>query len=493
MLFNSLEFIIFFIIIVPLYFLLPQKYTWALLLLASYVFYMFWKPAYIVLIIISTVIDYFAAILMSKETEKIKRRKYLILSLISNLGILFIFKYFNFFNYTFSRAIYMFGFELQPFNLNVLLPVGISFYTFQTLSYTIDVYRGKTKVERHFGIFALYVSFFPQLVAGPIERSHHLLPQFRENHSFDLNRIKDGLMLMLWGYFKKVVIADRLAVFVNIAYKNPSDHSGWILITATIFFAFQIYCDFSGYSDIAIGAAKVLGFDLMKNFNRPYFSKSIQEFWSRWHISLSTWFKDYLYIPLGGSRVKFSRSILNLLITFTISGLWHGASLTFIIWGMLHGFYLIIERLTKNFKNKIISSMKINKNSFGFKLLSVLITFTLVNIGWVFFRAGSISNAISVFKGISNLKIVDLIGPQFTLNQSFYNLGLNQMEFNFAIVSIVFLLAIELLERKGSLIARVNNKPLVARWLVYYGLILLILIFGVYGNYDQTQFIYFTF
>jgi D-alanyl-lipoteichoic acid acyltransferase DltB (MBOAT superfamily) len=452
---------------------------------------MFWKPAYILLIILSTIVDYFAAILMDKETEKSKRKKFLLLSLATNLGILFLFKYFNFFNFTLARSFNLFGVNLSPLNLDVLLPVGISFYTFQTLSYTIDVYRGITPVERHFGIFALYVSFFPQLVAGPIERSHHLLPQFREVHKFDYQRIRDGLILMLWGFFKKVVIADRLAAFVDIAYRDPSAHSGWIMIYATVFFAFQIYCDFSGYSDIAIGAAKVLGFNLMKNFERPYFSKSIREFWQRWHISLSTWFKDYVYIPLGGSRVKLTRGLINLMLTFTISGLWHGASWTFIIWGMLHGFYLMFERLTMNLKKQLIARFSINPRSVILKLLGVFYTFTLVNIGWVFFRAGSLSNAKAVFASMLHLGTMFESGLVF--HQSFYKLGLTQSEFYFAVYSILALLLIEFLQRKMSLLEWIKSRPTLIRWAVYYGLIVIILIFGVYGNYDQTQFIYFTF
>lgn len=494
MVFNSLEFIIFFIIVVPLYFVMPTRYSWIILLISSYIFYMFWKPAYILLILLSTIIDYIATNLMSREEEKSKRKKYLLLSLLSNLGLLFVFKYFNFFNYSIARAINLFGYSIQPFNLNVLLPVGISFYTFQTLSYTIDVYRGKTKVEKNFGIFALYVSFFPQLVAGPIERSSHLLPQFRQKHNLNWTRIKDGLVLMLWGYFKKVVIADRVAIFVNNAYETPGNYNGWILILATVFFAFQIYCDFSGYSDIAIGAAKVLGFDLMKNFRRPYFAQSIQDFWRRWHISLSTWFKDYLYIPLGGSRVKLPRHYFNTLITFTVSGLWHGASFTFIIWGMLHGLYLIIGKVTSKYRERLMDLFKINKDSYTHKLYKIVVTFILVNIGWVFFRAGSLTNALYIFERMfSDLYILDLIGPKMTLNPLFYSLGLDELELKFACISIIGLLIIEWISGKESLIEKLKNEPLITRWVVYYTLLIIILVFGVYGNYDQSQFIYFAF
>ncbi|PAB58267.1 MBOAT family O-acyltransferase [Anaeromicrobium sediminis] len=489
MLFNSIDFLIFFMIVIPLYFILPFKHRWILLLASSYYFYMSWNPIYIVLIIFSTIVDYFASIKMSQVEEKKKRKKYLFFSLATNLGLLFVFKYFNFFSVTTANMLNYTGIHIQPYRINLLLPVGISFYTFQTLSYTIDVYNGKTKAERHFGIFALYVSFFPQLVAGPIERSNHLLPQFHRNYKFDYDRVKSGLMLMLWGFFKKVVIADRLALLVNTVYNNPENYQGFPLILATVFFTFQIYCDFSAYSDIAIGCARVMGFDLMKNFDRPYFSKSIKEFWARWHISLSTWFRDYVYIPLGGNRVKLNRNLMNLFITFTISGLWHGASLTFVVWGMLHGTYLIVEKLTEDFREKIIDLLKINKESFSFKLFNCVKTFILVNLAWVFFRANSIKDAMYIIKNMFKINLFNQI--QFI--EELYNLGLDKQEFWLAITSIIFLLFIHWTQRKNSLGSRINREPLVARWIVYYGLLFAIIIFGVYGGYDESQFIYFQF
>lgn len=337
MLFNSLQFLIFFPIVILLYYLLPHSKRWIFLLLASYYFYMSWNPAYIVLILISTLVDYFAAIKMSEQDNINKRKIYLFFSLFANLGLLFIFKYFNFFNDSVRLLFQSLGVNYGVPSLSLLLPVGISFYTFQTLSYTIDVYRGVTKPERHFGIFAVYVSFFPQLVAGPIERSERLLPQFRVPVIPNENNFSSGMKLMVWGFFKKVVVADNVAIIVNQVYNNVNEYQGLPLIIATFLFAIQIYCDFSGYSDIAIGSARVMGIHLMKNFNTPYFSKSITEFWKRWHISLSTWFRDYVYIPLGGNRVSKPRHYLNLFLTFLISGLWHGANWTFVIWGALHG------------------------------------------------------------------------------------------------------------------------------------------------------------
>ena len=353
MLFNSLEFIIFFPIVVAAYFALKPKYRWILLLLASYYFYMAWNYKYIVLILISTTIDYFAGINIHRSNNPRTRKALLLVSLVANLGLLFFFKYFNFFgdsiNYLFDKINIFYNIPAYHY----LLPVGISFYTFQTMSYTIDIYNGKQEPERHFGRFALFVSFFPQLVAGPIERSVNLLPQFRKHYDFDYERVKNGILLMVWGFFKKVVIADRLAEYVNMVYNHPHDFGGLHNMIATFFFSFQIYCDFSGYSDIAIGSAMIMGYTLMTNFRRPYFSMSIREFWQRWHISLSTWFRDYVYIPLGGNRVVKWRWYYNLFITFLVSGLWHGAEWTFVIWGALHGFYLIFAiwttKLRENF------------------------------------------------------------------------------------------------------------------------------------------------
>ena len=335
MLFNSVEFLLFFPIVVSLYLLIKHSQRWVLLLVASYYFYMAWKPEYILLIVASTFIDYFCGRKMGSIEEKKKRRPYLYLSLLTNLGILFTFKYFDFFTDSLQGLSEYFHLPYESPALQLILPMGISFYTFQTMSYSVDIYQGKLKPEKHFGIFALFVSFFPQLVAGPIERASNLLPQFHKPFTFDRKKAVSGLQLMLWGMFKKVVVADRLAFLVNAVYDQPGEYEGFTLFLATIFFAFQIYCDFSGYSDIAIGAARILGFDLMKNFDTPYSARNVSEFWRRWHISLSTWFKDYVYIPLGGNRVVKWRWYYNLMITFLVSGLWHGANWTFVIWGGL--------------------------------------------------------------------------------------------------------------------------------------------------------------
>ena len=395
MLFNSLQFVVFFPIVIILYFIIPHNKRWILLLIASYYFYMCWKVDYIILIMISTLIDYVCSNKMSKINEKPKRKKWLLISIFSNLGILFGFKYFNFFSQNIQTLFdnYNIFFEMPFFN--VLLPVGISFYTFQTLSYTIDVYNNKTSAQKHLGVFAVYVSFFPQLVAGPIERSNHLLPQFFKKHDFNYLRVKAGFQKMLWGFFKKIVIADNLAILVDGVYNNLDNYSGLTLIVATIFFTFQIYCDFSGYSDIAIGTAKVMGFELRENFKRPYFSKSIREFWQRWHITLSTWFRDYVYIPLGGNRTVKWKWYYNLIITFLASGLWHGANWTFVIWGALHGSFLIFAIIFAQPKEKINQFIK-NRNIFLNKIFDVSITFILVAFAWIFFRSNNINDAIYV-------------------------------------------------------------------------------------------------
>ncbi|MEL6629398.1 MAG: MBOAT family O-acyltransferase, partial [Bacteroidota bacterium] len=415
MLFNSLDFLIFFPVIVGLYFALSPKYRWVLLLGASYYFYMCWKAEYIILIVFSTLVDYFAAGQMARIQEKKKRRPFLYLSLLSNLGLLFFFKYWNFFSGETRALLDSWNIMVDVPTFQLLLPVGISFYTFQTLSYTIDVYNGKLEPEKNLGRFALYVSFFPQLVAGPIERATHLLPQLRKTFDFDYQRVVSGLQQMLWGFFKKVVIADRLAVYVNEIYASPGDENGLALLLATYFFAFQIYCDFSGYSDIAIGAARVMGYDLMENFRTPYLSRSIREFWSRWHISLSTWFRDYLYIPLGGNRVPQVRWFLNLFIVFVVSGFWHGANWTFLIWGALHGSYLVAEILWKRLPFAQFRGMPPKFKS----ILAVGITFHLTLLAWVFFRANSLGDATTVIRSVVELPLtlsVEMIRE--TINQA---------------------------------------------------------------------------
>ena len=484
MLFNSLEFLMFLPIVTLIYFLIPHKYRWALLLFSSYYFYMCWKPQYIILIMLSTAVVYFAGIKIEDSEEQKQKKKYLIISLVINLVILFLFKYFNFFNHSLERIFTTFNLRYNVPNFSLMLPVGISFYTFQALSYAIDVYKGQIKAERHFGIFALYVSFFPQLVAGPIERSDRLLPQFYKVHKFDYDRMTDGLKIIAWGFFKKVVIADRVATLVNTVYNNPYNYSGYPLILATVFFAFQIYCDFSGYSDIAVGCAKIMGFNLMNNFESPYFAKSIGEFWRTWHISLSTWFRDYVYIPMGGNRTSSAKWYRNLLATFLLSGLWHGANWTFVVWGLIHGMYQVISKLTENVREKFISLTHLDKLPILHKEIQVLITFCLVCFAWIFFRANSMREAIyivtNLFKGlnVSDMKVKIL------------NLGLNKSELIISLVSIFILAIVDFRGKRENILRNLSRKPVIIRWATYYLLIVSILIFGVYG---YKEFIYFQF
>ena len=480
MLFNSLAFLIFFPIVVMLYFSLPQRYRWTLLLVASYYFYMSWKPEYIVLIMASTIIDYTVARRLGVVTDARKRKWLLALSVVSNLGLLFAFKYFNFFSASFSQAMMSFGIPFTPLALKVLLPVGISFYTFQTMSYTIDVYRGKIKPEKHLGIFAVYVSFFPQLVAGPIERAKHLLPQFYEKHILSHKNVIDGLKLMLWGFFKKVVIADRVAIYVNEVYNALPQATSTQIIVATLFFAVQIYCDFSGYSDIAIGSAQVLGFDLMDNFKRPYFAKSIGEFWHRWHISLSTWFKDYVYIPLGGNRVSQVRHYLNLFIVFVVSGLWHGANWTFLIWGALHGVYQVFGVATKRLRERFNQWIGLVRLPRLYGVIQILITFLLVNFAWIFFRANNVTDAFYIVKHL----FADMSLSQVTLS-------LGRVGFAIALVSIGLMELVHLIQEHRGMRHFLSARPVWVQWALPLALIMFILLFGMFEQ--PSQFIYFQF
>mgnify|MGYP000895622422 CR=1 FL=1 len=470
MLFNSIDFLIFFPVVTILYFLTPQKFRWFLLLTASCIFYMFFIPVYILILIFTIIIDYIAGI-MIERTEHHKKL-FLIISIIANVSVLAVFKYFNFLAININSLADK---DIIPL-LKIILPIGLSFHTFQAMSYTIEVYRGNQKAEKHFGIYALYVMFYPQLVAGPIERPQNILHQFRIKHSFSAELLYSGLRLMLWGLFKKVVVADRLSIYVDAIYSDPSHYTNYLnILIAFVFFSVQIYCDFSGYSDIAIGSARVMGFDLMVNFNRPYFSKNIKEFWSRWHISLSTWFRDYLYIPLGGNRVKVSRLYLNIAIVFLLSGLWHGANWTFVVWGALHAFFIIINIASGDYFFK--------QPTFINKFCSWFITFSAVTIAWVFFRAANFSDAFLLLQNL------------FTLNHStpfvaVVNLG----QISFVISSLlisVFVIGFTFFVEKNSdtLLLSFTNKKAVDIAFCSTVLILIILL----GVFQRNSFIYFQF
>ena len=479
MLFNSLQFIVFFPIVVAAYFALNPKFRWILLLIASYYFYMCWNYKYVVLIAITTSVNYLAGIGISKSKSKFFRILYLTTGLVVSLGILFFFKYFNFFGESLNFIFEKINIFYRVPSYHYLLPVGISFFTFQTLSYTIDVYFKKQEVEYHFGIFALYVSFFPQLVAGPIERSTNLLPQFYKKNSINYERIRDGLVIMLWGLLKKVVIADRISEYVNIVYGSPDNFTGSHLILATVFFSIQIYCDFSGYSDIAIGTAKIMGYDLMTNFRRPYFAQNIREFWQRWHISLSTWFRDYFYIPLGGNRVSKGRNYFNLFSTFLVSGLWHGANWTFVIWGALHGFYSIFALFTKKLRTKLNNIVGITKFPKFHSLLNIVITYILVYFSWIFFRAANLQDAITVIKNMFIFKS---------------SVSLNLFKFSadlyISLISIILFLLIEVFTERNILIGKLKRVSPILKVTLF--VILLFIIF-IFGEWNEADFLYFQF
>jgi D-alanyl-lipoteichoic acid acyltransferase DltB (MBOAT superfamily) len=441
-------------------------------------------PIYILILGFTIVIDYFAGIYI-ENAEGRRRKLFLIFSLIANIGVLAVFKYYNFLNHNFSFLLHGFGLTNPILYLSILLPIGLSFHTFQAMSYTIEVYRGNQKAERHFGIYSLYVMFYPQLVAGPIERPQNLLHQFREKHDFDYDRVTSGLRLMAWGLFKKVVIADRLAIVVDSVYNNPQQHNSLSLVIATVFFSFQIFCDFSGYSDMAIGAARIMGFKLMTNFNKPYQSKSIHEFWKRWHISLSSWFKDYLYISIGGNRVTIPRWYLNLFIVFLISGLWHGANWTFVIWGALHGFYLVFSLITKDFRKKINKMFFLDKILF----LPALTTFGLVAFAWIFFRADNVYTAIYISKHIFT-GIPEIINKLVAHQSVFEYVGVEKSDLVLSVLLILFLEIVHYVQSKKSISEILTQQPTYIRWAVYYGLVLAIVFWGVYEN---RQFIYFQF
>ena len=488
MLFNSLSFLIFFPCVFVLYYALPFRFRKYMLLIASYYFYMCWKPEFIVLILFSTLVDYFCGLGMVRYPG---RKKWLLaISLTMNLGLLFFFKYLNFFGETLTALCRAVSIPFSAPALSIILPVGISFYTFQTLSYTIDVYRGKLEPEPDFITFALFVSFFPQLVAGPIERASNLLPQLKTEHRFDYKNVTWGAKLMVWGFFKKMVVADQLAVLiVDPVYLNLEKYQGGILVLATCAFAFQIYCDFGGYSDIARGCAKMMGVDLMVNFKSPYFfSHSIGNYWQRNHVSLSQWFTEYVYIPLGGSRKGRMKQYWFTTITFFLSGLWHGAEWSFVVWGLLQAVYLNLERLFHRPKEP--------PKSPPLHLLAIVTTFALSCFSLIFFRAANIGEALYVVRnalwdiGTPALYwtglMTNLTGPEA--------LGLGMREAVFLLGALLLLFLYDLADERTDAIAMVSRWPAAVRWGCYLGLVMIVLIFGVYGpGYDVRAFAYFDF
>lgn len=492
--FNSYEFLVFLPVVVLLYFVIPKKVRWIWLLISSYFFYMCWNVSYALLMATSTLITWLSGILIEKadsiaDEKKRKRLKKLWvgLSFGINLAILFFFKYFTFAAESINAV---FGSQIFTLHFDILLPVGISFYTFQALGYTMDVYRKELPAEKNFFFYALFVSFFPQLVAGPIERSANLLPQLKKATSPNGDNIRKGLLLMGYGFIQKMVIADRIALFVNAVYNgNINVQSGSVLLLATLLFGIQIYCDFCGYSNIARGAAQILNINLMQNFNTPYFATSVRDFWRRWHISLSTWFKDYLYFPLGGSKKGTFRKYLNTAIVFLVSGLWHGANFTFVIWGALHGFYQIMGDVLKPVREFFKKLLHIEDGRFFTRLLQMGLTYSLVNFAWIFFRANTLKDAFTVIKNIfTNFELGRLFDQRFMFEI------MSRSEFNVLIFALIILFLVSFVSQKFDIREKIEAQPLVFRWAIYICVILTVMIFGVYGpEYVPSDFIYFQF
>ena len=482
--FISLSYIFFLGFVFTSYWLLRKRvYQNILLIISSYVFYMWWDYRFSALLFTSSIVDYTVGLSLTKATSKKWRITFLTISILVNLGFLSAFKYFNFFVESFTRITSLLGWQVDPMTLQVILPVGISFYTFQTMSYTIDVYRGKLKATRNLSDYLAYVSFFPQLVAGPIERGTRLLPQLSSERCFDYHLAADGCRQILLGFMKKMVLAENLALIVNSCYGNINGISGPEIFYATVCFGFQIYFDFSAYSDIAIGTGKLFGIELMRNFAYPYFSQSIGEFWRRWHISLSTWFRDYLYIPLGGSKVKRFKKAINVMIVFVVSGLWHGAAWHFIAWGAVNGLLFIPGALTSSRK-----SLKVTDVPGGEKvipdpavLIKISFTFIIVTLTWVFFRAQSIGECLLIFKKITT----DIFAPP-----AYTQLLQTVLQDGIIVWFLIAYLAIEWIQRRNYHPFVIEGAPLALRWVTYTMVFWFCLVFTVYGS---KPFIYFQF
>lgn len=498
MLFNSSQFLIFFPIVILVYYAIPKKFRYIWLLVASYYFYMCWNIKYVFLLLFSTAVTYCSGILLQsinlRDLGEKSKKKYknivVAMSFCLNLALLFYFKYGNFAMAIMSHIFRAIRLEINVPTFDVLLPVGISFYIFQALSYTMDVYRGEIYAEHNFFKYALFVSFFPQLVAGPIERSKNLLKQLTEPNPICFKDFRDGLLLMLWGFFLKLVLADRIAIFVDTVYSDCETFAGYYLVIATMLFAVQIYCDFYGYSVIAMGAAEILGIKLMENFDAPYLACSVAEFWRRWHISLTSWFKDYLYIPLGGSRKGTLRKYFNKMIVFLVSGLWHGASFSYIVWGGINGLYQVIGEALLPARDGIVKVLGLHRETLAHKLFKMLVTFVLVDFSWIFFRADSTKKAIEVIRQIFSVK-----NPWILFDGSLYQCGLDSKNFWLMLVCTSILLFADCCKRRNIYIREViAAQDYWFRWITIVVAACGILIFGIWGaNYEATNFIYFQF
>lgn len=480
MIFNSLSFAIFLPIVFIAYWALPHKYRWLFLLLTSYWFYMSWNVRYVLLILFTTVVSYGMAIALEKEENSGRKKAILIIGALLCLSVLFFFKYYVFVGNSVIDLLGRFSIHLDPITLHLLLPVGVSFYTFQTLGYVIDVYKGKVPAEHHFGYYATFVSFFPQLVAGPIERTNSLLPQIKERHYFDYEQATYGLKLMAWGYYKKLVIADAVSAYVSHIYDSPQKYAGFSLVLATLLFSIQIYCDFSGYSDIAIGTAKLFGITLTTNFRSPYFSDSIKEFWRRWHISLSTWLRDYVYIPLGGNQRGRLRNAGNLLITFLVSGLWHGANWTFVVWGGIHGVLQILEEA-------LVPDVKRKNAGRAVMLVRMFIVFVLVTFAWIFFVSHSIGDAFYVIAHMRE----GVTSPVSYIYKGIIDIGISASDLIKVCFTVLILAVYDYLSLNKDVIECISRWNVFVRWAIYVGFTLVLVFFSHKGV--AAEFVYFQF
>lgn len=493
MVFNSINFLIFFLAVCTLYYSFPHRWRIRLLLVASYFFYGAWKLEYMVLLAATTLVTYGCGLKIGRLSDPAKKRRFLILSIVANLCLLIGCKYLNFLNEAFAALLERFNIFYDAPAIEILLPVGISFYSFKSISYAMDVFRGIQAPEKRLESYALYVSFFPQLLAGPIERSGKLLAQFQQKIVFSYEGITSGMRLVAWGLFKKVVIADRIAVMVNVVYGNPHAYEGVHFALATFFYGYQIYCDFSGYSDIAIGSAKILGFESSPNFKHPYFAGSMSDFWKRWHISLSTWFRDYLYIPLGGNRTRPWRWQTNVMAVFLVSGLWHGADWTFVVWGGLHGFYLLFGIWTRHVRARCTALFRLSRFPGLQRFAAVLITFLLVNFAWIFFRAETLDDAVHIathlFAGtgqfLANITDMDFV------RHSLGKLGVSDSEFIISLLSIGLLEAVQLFTEVKGKAFRFTDRPVWQRWTAYYALAVVIIFFGSFNTVQDFVYLQF--
>ena len=489
MIFNSIGFIVFFPALVAAYHICPKRFRHICLLIASYVFYSFCGAVCLLLLLGQTLITYSLALLI-KPSEGKKRKTVFAAGVFFSLAFLAVFKYMGFFLSNIYRLLSLVHIQMQPESFSLLLPVGISFYTFKSLGYLTDVYRGKTEAERNILKYALFIAFFPQLVAGPIDRADNLLRQIKKPHGMTDEDFRYGVILMLWGYFEKLAIADRLGVLVDAVYDNHTAYSGSAIMLATVFYGIQIYADFAGYSHIAIGASRILGYRVGDNFLRPYLAADIKDFWSRWHISMSTWFRDYLYIPLGGNRKGKIRKYLNYMITFLLSGLWHGASWNFVAWGGLHGIYNVLSQATRDARQKIAEKTGFDGGRFSGRLIKCLMTFVLVDFAWMFFRAGSLSVALDMTRRmITDFRLWSLSGDWL------YELGLSQLLLRSILPCTLILFAVDILrELKVDILAWFDRQGIVFRWLCYTSSVFLVILFAVQnmGEISET-FIYFRF